>query len=153
MIRGSKVTCRTGSGFTGSAPFTLSPLLFPPHPTSVTMSKFYEFKQQAEGAISECVRSIDEIRQSNGGSEIPTSTFVDLAKRHIGPISGSDNMLDITIPEGKADWRKSAIELVLRRMVLSVVVNAQDNTRRYRFDQHLIACFLSPHTYIHTPIA
>ncbi|KAJ8663709.1 hypothetical protein O0I10_000958 [Lichtheimia ornata] len=85
------------------------------------MSKFYEFKQQAESAISECVRSIDEIRQSNGGSEIPTSTFVDLAKRHIGPISGSDNMLDITIPEGKADWRKSAIELVLRRMVLSVV--------------------------------
>ncbi|KAI7876822.1 hypothetical protein K492DRAFT_172255 [Lichtheimia hyalospora FSU 10163] len=85
------------------------------------MSKFYEFKQQAESAITECIRSIDEIRQGNGGSEIPTSTFADLAKRHIGPISGSDNMLDITIPEGKADWRKSAIELVLRRMVLSVV--------------------------------
>lgn len=118
------------------------------------MSKFYEFKQQAESAISECVRSIDEIRQSNGGSEIPTSTFVDLAKRHIGPISGSDNMLDITIPEGKADWRKSAIELVLRRMVLSVVVNAQDNTRRYRFDptSHRVLP-LPTHTYIHTPIA
>lgn len=134
MFSGSKVTCtrRDQVLLRAQLKFHSVTLFAPPHCTSVTMSKFYEFKQQAESAIAECIRSIDEIRQNNGGNEIPTSTFVDLAKRHIGPISGSDNMLDITIPEGKADWRKSTIELVLRRTVLSVVVNAQDNPRRYR---------------------
>ncbi|CAO3624719.1 unnamed protein product [Cunninghamella echinulata] len=83
------------------------------------MSKFVEFKQKAEIAITNIMQSMVENNQARENYSFIT-TQID---QHITPISGSNGISEFAIVEEKPNWRKNALEFVLRRNLLSIVEN------------------------------
>ncbi|KAI8334608.1 THO complex subunit 1 transcription elongation factor-domain-containing protein [Chlamydoabsidia padenii] len=84
------------------------------------MSKFVEFRQQVESAIEKVTLAVNDYKQTQQTKSIQPCVLAQI-DQHITPISGPAGELDFGIVQDKADWRKNALELVLRRSLLSVV--------------------------------
>lgn len=82
------------------------------------MSKFIEFKENADIAITNIILAINENNESRDNHSFIT-TQID---QHIAPISGQNGISEFGIVEEKPDWRKNALEFVLRRNLLAIVV-------------------------------
>jgi hypothetical protein len=85
------------------------------------MSKFIEFRQQAESAIEKMTQAVDDYKQMQQTKSIQPCILTQL-DQHITPISGPAGEQDYGIVQGKPDWRKNGLELVLRRSLLAIVV-------------------------------
>ncbi|OAD71160.1 hypothetical protein PHYBLDRAFT_182152 [Phycomyces blakesleeanus NRRL 1555(-)] len=98
------------------------------------MSKFADFRLHAQKAVSECIEAAAHHRHSSNTNTLPPQFVQSLVQTHIAPIGGSENTLNVVLVEGKADWRKSALELVFRRSLLNIM-NKWPEAEKERFYQ------------------
>ncbi|KAI8092828.1 THO complex subunit 1 transcription elongation factor-domain-containing protein [Halteromyces radiatus] len=84
------------------------------------MSKFAEFRQQAEIAIENILQAIVDQGQSHPGEDLQPC-IEEQIDQHITPISGTLASETFGILHDKPDWRKNTLELVLRRRLLQIV--------------------------------
>lgn len=86
------------------------------------MSKFLIYRDEIDKAIQSCLSATSEYRNQNQTSEVPFPVIQDLVQKHIQPLGGSENKLNIKMPdESKSDWRKNATEVVFRRTLLQMI--------------------------------
>lgn len=94
------------------------------------MSKFLIYRDEIDKAIQSCLLATTEYRHQHQVSEVPFTVIQDLVQKHIQPLGGSENKLNIKMPEeSKADWRKNATEVVFRRTLLQMVDLEQSEER------------------------
>lgn len=86
------------------------------------MSKFSVFRQQAESAVEKINQQVIEYKQTQQSNNIESYIHTQI-DQHITPISGPAGELDFGIIQDRPDWRKNALELVLRRSLLAIVVS------------------------------
>lgn len=94
------------------------------------MSKFLIYRDEIDKAIRCCLSATTDYRSENQVSEVPFPVIQDLVQTYIQPLGGSENKLNIKMPEeSKTDWRKNATEVVFRRTLLQTIDLEQSEER------------------------
>lgn len=94
------------------------------------MSKFLIYRDEIDKAIKNCLSSTTDYRNNNQVSEVPFNVIQELVQKNIQPLGGSENKLNIKMPdESKQDWRKNATEVIFRRTLLQMIDLEQSNEK------------------------
>lgn len=86
------------------------------------MSQFLIFREHLEKAIQSCLEATASHRDTFEDAEVPATVIEDVVAKHITPLCGKDNTLNIVTVQGRPDWRKNATEVVFRRTLLKIAV-------------------------------
>ncbi|KAI8991913.1 THO complex subunit 1 transcription elongation factor-domain-containing protein [Mycotypha africana] len=115
------------------------------------MSKFLIYQEEAENVIQDCLKQTESHRRENNITDVPTSFVKQLVENQILIIGLNDERIGLPPPEkGKADWRRTAIELVFRKTLLDIVKKFEENEERYgrMFDCLDIITYCAEETYL-----
>lgn len=95
------------------------------------MSQFLIFREHLEKAIQSCLEATASHRDTFEDAEVPATVIEDVVAKHITPLCGKDNTLNIVTVQGRPDWRKNATEVVFRRTLLKIAKDSTESQERF----------------------
>lgn len=88
------------------------------------MSQAQLFRIEIGQAIENCLDDAKEYRINNNALELPSEGIERLVVKHIDPLCGEENKLNVPLYEGKNDWRRHATELAFRKILAKLTVSS-----------------------------
>ncbi|KAI8371467.1 THO complex subunit 1 transcription elongation factor-domain-containing protein [Radiomyces spectabilis] len=93
------------------------------------MSKSEQYQADIEKALTQFIQEASSYRATANVESVPSANIATFVQTHIAPVNGPTNRLNVTIPEGKFDWRRNALELAFRRKLLDVIVRLPESDK------------------------